>query len=489
MGGIMILSTFSDGVSGGSVRPSAIAGSWYTANPEKLSRELKGYLKEVDIATPEGKLAGLIVPHAGYMYSGKAAAYAYKLLEGTDYKRVIIIGPSHRSYFKGASLPPYDSYETPLGTVPVNRGICETFLEHPLFIETDAHTHEHSVEIQLPFLQVVLGDFEFVPILVGEVGLGDIKKIGKVISAVLDERTLLIASSDFTHYGPQYGYVPFADNVKDNLQELDGAAIKKISEFETEGFLTYVKNTGATICGRYPIAVLLEALSDCGRAELLTYYTSGDVLGDYSNSVSYAAIGFFGERADNPGQHSEELTTEEQKTLLVLARKTMELHVRGEKDLTKALAGLEITPVLREKRGAFVTIKERGRLRGCIGYVEPIKPLYQTVMDNAVNASTGDPRFAPLSPEEASRTTIEVSVLTVPKQIGDAGEVIVGRHGLIIEKGYHKGLLLPQVATEYKWTRDQFLVHVCRKAGLEDNAWREGAKLWVFSAQVFSEAE
>ena len=149
MGGVMVLSTFSDGDSRESVRPSAIAGSWYTANPDKLSRELKGYLNEVESTASKGVLAGLIVPHAGYMYSGKAAAHAYKLLEGRTYKRVIVIGPSHRSFFKGASLPSYDFYETPLGKVPVDRKACETLFESSLFAETDAHTYEHSVEIQL----------------------------------------------------------------------------------------------------------------------------------------------------------------------------------------------------------------------------------------------------------------------------------------------------------------------------------------------------
>jgi len=362
-------------------------------------------------------------------------------------------------------------------------------LQEPFFrIFPEAYKKEHSLEIQLPFLQESLKDFKLVPLIVGEVNGDEYEKIASSIRKFIDKETLLIASSDFTHYGFNFGYVPFKKNIRENLKKLDEGAVEKILKIDSNGFIKYQDSTGITICGRKPIAILLDILPKKAKAKLVSYYTSGDLMGDYSSSVSYATIAFFEPPAKKELQVSDvnELSKEEKETLIKVARKTLETFLSG-KSLDDITKDLNLTPKLKENRGVFVTIKKHGDLRGCIGYIEGIKPLYEAVIDNTINACSRDYRFPPMEKGEAKDVTLEISVMTPLKEIKSPEEIVVGRDGLVIQKGFNKGLLLPQVATEYGWDRDTFLAQVCRKAGLPYDAWKEGATIWIFSAQVFGE--
>lgn len=275
------------------VRHSILAGSWYPGTRDSLHTSVDSYLKQATPHVPEGRIYALICPHAGYQYSGKAAAYGYKLLQGKDIKRVVVIAPSHHMPFRGLSVLDVEAYETPLGEVLVDQDAGAKLREHPMIDSIpSAHSREHSLEIQLPFLQETLGSFKLVPIVVGQLRGDDYQNLADAIRPIIDESTLVVVSSDFTHFGPSFGYVPFRSDIKQNLSKLDGDAIENIVQKNFEGFRAYLAKTDATICGREGISLLLKLLPENATGEKLVYYTSGDVTGDFSTSVSYASIVF-----------------------------------------------------------------------------------------------------------------------------------------------------------------------------------------------------
>jgi AmmeMemoRadiSam system protein B len=275
------------------VRESPIAGSWYRGTKSGLTGQVDGFFEKVRDQRIEGRVLALVSPHAGYEWSGQAAAYGYSLIKGKDIRRVIILAPTHYVPYQGIAVSSYAYYKTPLGKVEVDRTVCDKLAKDPLFQgPREAEYREHSLEIQLPFLQQVLKTFKIVPLTVGEMKDEDYEKAAKGILPFVDGKTLLVASSDFTHYGRRFGYMPFTSNRKANLEQLDGKAIAFIVEKDAEGFLSYVKKTGATICGRRPIGIMLKMLPTGSKGRKLSYYTSGDLTGDFESSVSYASIAF-----------------------------------------------------------------------------------------------------------------------------------------------------------------------------------------------------
>lgn len=275
------------------MRRSTVAGSWYPGTKDKLAELIGQLLADAPAPAVTGRPLGLISPHAGIQFSGRAAACGFKCLQGRTIRRVILMGPSHYTYMHGIAVSAVGDYETPLGRVPVDRKICGSLAAASLF-QGPAHAElpEHSLEMQLPFLQATLDDFLLVPLVVGELERGDYGAAAAAIAKHVDAETVIVVSSDFTHYGPRFGYTPFRDSIKENLAKLDGDAIQKITDRDADGFLGYVERTGATICGSRPIGVLLNLLPPNAGAAQLAYYTSGDLLGDFTDSVSYAAIVF-----------------------------------------------------------------------------------------------------------------------------------------------------------------------------------------------------
>ncbi|MCD6386361.1 AmmeMemoRadiSam system protein B [Candidatus Sumerlaeota bacterium] len=502
------------------VRPCSGAGFWFPASPAELKREVQQYLNLAPKSSLPGTVVGIISPHAGYRYCGEVMGTVYNTVRGKKYKRVIILAISHSYPISGLSVLKVDAYETPLGEIPVDKEMRDALLKHPLFqTVAPAHTREHSDENQLPFLQTVLEPgWQMVSILVGDISPAEYDTAASLIRPFVDDQTLIVASSDFTHYGFQYGYVPFTKNVKENLYKLDGGAIDKIIAKDFTGFRSYLKETGATICGKNPISLMLKVLPEDATGKLLKYMTSGDVTGDYDMAVGYAGVVFYKPVAQQKEQQQKKsqekktekkpeqikqqpeqehhkviepeenkLTAPERITLLRLSRDALQSFLETGK-FTPDLKKYSITPALERKSGVFVTLTKNGRLRGCIGYVEGIKPLWQAVIDNTRNAAFEDPRFPPVKMKEFDDITIEISVMTPLRQIKSVDEIVVGKHGLVIEKGFQRGLLLPQVPVEWGWDRDEFLVHICQKAGLPPDAWKDpDSKLFVFSAQVFNE--
>lgn len=467
---------------------SQLAGTWYPGKPEQLSREIRGYLDPVQ---PQdiGNIIALLLPHAGYRYSGSVAAHAVKHIAGRTYSRVVVIGPSHRMALQDAvSIPDVSHIETPLGLIEVDRELAQKLWREPAFqSHPHAHMGEHSVQIEFPFLQEALGDFKALPMVCGQLDARSAEAIASVLLRHIDAETLLVISSDFTHYGHAFGYVPFHDDIPESLERLDFGAFGFIQKKDGVGFLDYVDQTGATICGRSPIAVLLAMLPDDAEVRMMKYETSGHSTGDWSHCVSYVSAVASG-RWNIPcsdGVHCEpelELSESDKIGLLRLARHTIEKKLGVESD-----CAIEITPPMQDIMGAFVTLHEHGQLRGCIGEIIPRRELYKAVEDQAVNAAFHDPRFPRLQRDELAEIDIEISALTVPHRVNSFADIEIGRHGILLEKGGHSAVFLPQVATEQGWTLEETLTHLCRKAGLGSNDWESGCRFQVFEAIVFGE--
>lgn len=468
----------------GTVHPCAGAGRWFPGDPEKLGRAVDSYLSGLPPALARPPVA-LIVPHAGYDYSGMVAGKAYATLKGRTYKRVILLGISHQVPLRGASVLRVDAYETPLGRIPVDTEAVDALLKCPVVKQLEAaHRTEHSVENQLPFLQRVLGpSFKMVEMLVGEMAADQRTMLADALRPLVDDATLVAVSSDFTHYGPNYGYLPFRDRVPEMLRALADAAVREILEIDVPGWDAYLEQTHDTICGRAGIGLLLKTFEpwDDVRGTQVAYETSGRLTGDWTNSVTYAAVAFW--------RAGEGLAREEQATLLRLARDTVAEFLKSGRPPAADPAKYDLTAALKTPGAAFVTLKNKGDLRGCIGHVIAAVPLYESVIENACHACR-DPRFTdnPITAKELPELSVEISVLAPPRRLDDPKKIQVGRDGLVMARGRSRGLLLPQVPGEQGWNQEQFLQGTCRKAGLPPDAWKDPqTEIYRFSAQVFGE--
>jgi hypothetical protein len=500
-----IFSACGGGASGQQVHRCAGAGRWFPANASQLRQSVERYLDAAKSDMPKGEIVALVSPHAGYEYSGPVAAYSYAAVRGRSYKRVILLALCHgMNYAPGLrtiSTVDLDAYETPLGSIPVDHECVKALLGGgALHSEPGAHMREHSDENQLPFLQVALKPgWKLVPILVGQVGEADLEAAAKALRPYVFGDTLIVVSSDFTH---------LSNAVAAEQNKMDLGAAQLLVAKDYRGFRSYLRGDQGTICGQNPLALMLKLLDQDCTGHLLQHRLSGDLTGDWSYSVGYCSIVYTtptkkpspAKTAEavkpaaesNPGaaglQSDKFLTAEEEQALLKLARATLVEWVgRGSKKMD--LSPFNLTPVLKRNAGAFVTFHKQGDLRGCIGYIEPIKPLHETVMDNARNAATNDPRFPAVTKDELDDIDIEISVMSPLRKVSNVNEIVVGKHGLVIKKGWNQGVFLPQVPVEQGWNLTQYLEGICRKASLPRGAWKEGAELLVFTAQVFGEKE
>lgn len=462
------------------VRASVLAGRWYPDEAGALRKEIDGYLAAVPPVASAYPVRALVVPHAGYRWSGPTAAYGYNAVKGKNYKRVVLLGPSHTAGFRGGSIAPVSAYATPLGMVSLDREACDRLLQSDIIHSfAQVHEREHSLEIQLPFLQVVLGDFQLIPVVIGQVIPADVVVLADLLRPLLTPDTLLVLSSDFTHQGPRFDYVPFKENVKQNVQRLDFAAINPILNLDARGFWHLLDQTQATICGRNPIQIGMMALPAQTQVELAHYTTSGEATGDYAETVSYAAL-VFRQRADY-------LDRKEQKLLLAAARMTLEQTFAAGKADAYTMPTDVISERLKDSKGVFVTLSRNGRLRGCIGQLEHKDPLYQAVPATVLLSAFGDRRFSPLEAEELATTDIEISLMSPMQSVPDWKTIVLGRDGIRLAKQGRSALFLPQVALEQGWSIEETLQNLCLKAGLPIDAWMEGCRFETFTAQVFGE--
>jgi len=336
-------------------------------------------------------------------------------------------------------------------------------------------------------------DFKLVPIVAGTCSLETISKAGAILGSLVDDQTLVIASSDFVHYGPNYGYTPFRGNIPEQIEELDMGAYEYIADLDSKGFLEYKRRTGATICGYVPIAILLSMLEKPVEAELIKYTTSGELMGDFSNSVSYLSAAFSGNWPKRAKVKEEEsvagLSEVDKKELLKLARRSLVYYLEKGRVPRESDLDVELSAAMKSYRAAFVTLKNGSYLRGCIGDIFPRGPLYKSVIRNAVNAGVNDGRFRPVTRAECDELVFEISALTVPKPVSSAQDIRISVDGVVLRKHGRTAVYLPQVAPEQGWDVGQTLTQLSLKAGLPADAWKEGASFLVFQAVVFGEEE
>ncbi|MCK4499748.1 AmmeMemoRadiSam system protein B, partial [Candidatus Babeliales bacterium] len=438
---------------------SMLSAGWYPKKKSLLQHTLTkqfAFAKKYFSLHKHNTVKAIVAPHAGISYSGIAAASAYKELllpngeKNSQYKQIIILTPSHTETFHGIALPDFTHYKINLGTIPVNIDAINSLKTSPLFnTHHTIYNKEHSLEIQLPFLETVLNDYSIVPLIVGSLEDVEIDLVAKKLETIINPATLIVVSSDFTHYGARYGYQPFPENAAANVKALDSILIESLLAFNRAQFEKTLNQTRATVCGKIPLSILLSLLGTKKlantTAELTSYYTSAHIKEskiqpkaadlfrplfdtNIEGSVGYAGIVFIEKR--HPSVH---LSGYEQQGLLTLARASVQNTF--DSTISLATAYPVITQRLRENRGAFVTIEtQTGALRGCIGRIETNEPLIKTIISMSKAAAFHDSRFSPLKKTDLKNIQFSINVLTKPQKIDSYKKIQLGKHGIIFEK-------------------------------------------------------
>jgi len=466
--------------------PTPYSGSWYPGDRSRLMALLEELFERSAARTGPGLLAGglgFIVPHAGLVYSGTVAAAVYRHLAQQSPQTVVVLGFTHRGSPPGAWIPAIESYQTPLGEVTVDRELARELLSRPGFGSLrEEILCDHSIEIQLPLLQRAVPEAAVVPIYVSSLSPAMRRQAAAALVEFLTPERVFVASSDFTHYGDAFRYKPFASDaaVARRLEKLDEGFIEAAGSLEPERFLEALEAERGTVCGREPIALLLEALRALPAAEdifqmTLDYQTSGEITGDYSHSVSYAALGYF-------PWSSFLLAEPDREILLESARATLRHYQQTGRP--EPIAPCGGSPALMRRLGAFVTLHQHGRLRGCVGRCTKPDPLAAAVPQLTLSAALEDTRFPPVRPEETG-LEVEISILSPMKWLPDPSRFRVHRDGGYLRTPTRSGLLLPQVAEGRSWTAQDFLDALAQKAGCPPKVYEDPqTKLFVFRAQI-----
>ncbi|MCK5218889.1 AmmeMemoRadiSam system protein B [bacterium] len=480
---------------GREVREPSVAGSFYPASPAELEQLVDKYIKEADAAVIKGRPVALLVPHAGYVFSGAVAATALKTIAGMDLDTIYVIGTAHHADRSGALTWQGQAFRTPLGEYPVDdRAVRELIRKCPdIRSWPAAWPREHSVEVVIPFLQKLAPRAKLVPLLMGACSGRECRSVARAVARQAGERqAVIIASADLSHYPSWQDAIRVDQAMIAGMLSMEPKNLDRINQ---EWMSRGIDQLACTMCGLSAVKTIIMAGKELGanQAELLQYINSGDISRDKSRVVGYAAMVFFKEadsvlakeKTVSPGDSGEELSPSRQAALLDMARSAVVQTLEKGRPVNP-----EKPPEwLLEKRAIFVTFKTGSRLRGCIGMTEPRLPLYQAITQMACAAAFQDTRFQPLTFEELPNIDIEISILSPLRRVQDAKKIIMGKHGVVVRAERRLGLFLPQVAQETGWSRKEFLNVLCsQKAGLARDAWQDPeTEIYTFTVQSFQE--
>lgn len=467
-------------------RNPAVAGSFYPADKSSLTKLIEGFFNSAPSVVTRQPLA-VIVPHAGYVFSGGVAAASFKQIDREKkFRHIFIIASSHTMYFNGAAIYPGGNFNTPLGKVPIDALSAELVKNNSVFTDNiQPHLNEHSIEVQLPLLQYWLkNEFSIIPIIMGGESEKTCHEVAQAIEPYLNEENLFVISTDFSHY-PSYEDAEKSDNSM--AKAILSNSSKNLLDTKMTNERKGTPNLATAMCGWTSVLTLLymtEKRNDIEYKEIM-YRNSGDSdYGEKDRVVGYFSICAIKNEVVEQNE-TFNLSDEEKKKLLTIARGTIENLIV--KKSSYPIDESILTPNMKVASGAFVTLKEDGELRGCIGSFQADRPLYRTIQSMAIASSTKDYRFKPVSADEVNKLEIEISVLTPMKKINSIDEIILGKHGIYIKKGMSGGTFLPQVANETGWTKEEFLGHCAQdKAHIGWNGWKD-ADIYIYEALIFEE--
>jgi hypothetical protein len=477
-------------------RPPIAAGQFYPLSASTLKAAVQAMLGDAVAPRPDRPIA-IVVPHAGYVFSGQIAADAYRQAGAHRYDTVVIVGVNHtEGGFRKVGICPGRTFRTPLGSVPIDEAFVAALQKEDsdCFPDANAHKAEHSVEVQVPFVQQVFPNAKIVPLVVGWPEQSLCVRLGRALASVAKDRSvLLVASSDLSHY-------PSASDASDvdrrTLQTIASLNADAVYQNEVGQSGRAVPNLATHACGTGAIVAVITAARALGatRGVVLSYANSGETIaGDPRSAVGYGAVVF---TAGEPGSDVTALKTpprddsplqpQDKKWMLAFARETIRRYLTTE---TLPLAR-GFSPRLQRNRGVFVTLKKRGELRGCIGHIPSDMPMVRLTGMMAFESAFNDPRFDKLALDEMRDLDIEISILSPPKSVSGPSDIVVGRDGVVLGADGRSAVFLPQVAPEQGWNRDQMLDNLCLKAGLPANRWRQsGVSFETFQAEVFDERQ
>lgn len=465
-----------------------LESSWYQTDPKLLKQQCK----ELDEAAQQQYQAhvdpkaikAFIVPHAGYEYSGTVAAAVYRLITKSSFSKVIILAPAHDASYKGVMIPTSNFYHIPSGTLMVAWRDLQKLIKKPYFIQGDkAFAQEHSLEMQLPLLHYYVKNVKIVPLIIGSINEQQAYAIAQELQSIIDQQTLVIVSTDLTHYGKRFSYTPFTDKISERIRQLDAQILSAIQDQTVKEFVALIKKTGATVCGTAPLMIFLalceqHAFGPHLESRLIAYDTSASQ-GDVDGSVSYAGLVFTSQQRESQPIENQ-FTQEEQKEFLVLSRKTLtSLYEPPQELLWLPL----LSHAGQEKRGVFVTLYDKDELAGCIGTVGPRYLLQEGIPWMTESSALHDTRFNPLTKEQLPTTRISLSILSDIRPIASYKAIKLGKHGIVLEYKERSALFLPKVPEEFSWDLPTTLAQLSQKAGLPSTAWQDPeARFSVFTS-------
>lgn len=475
--------------SGMITREPVVAGRFYPSSENELRNSLNDYFNNVEPHTVEGTVRAVIVPHAGYVFSGEVAAHGFNQVPANKiFDNIFILGSSHYAYFNGASIYNVGNYRTPLGKVKVNVELANELIDkYPCFsYEPEAHHKEHSLEVQIPFIQSHFKTVpSIIPIIIGTQQLSTIEKIAEALKPYFNKKNLFVISTDFSHYPSYLDAVQADENTANAIIKNDPREfLKAIKENKKQDF----ENLQTSICGWTSVLSLLHITEGQKNIEYtkVLYRNSGDQpFGSKDRVVGYYSLVITEKDNLSKTEKDFSLSEEDKKKLLEIARNAISTHAINGR--IPALEESKLSDALKTATGAFVSLHKYDKLRGCIGRFQAADPLYKVVQEMAVASAFQDHRFPPVTPDEIPELTIEISVLTPMKRIQNINEIKIGRHGVYMVKGSQHGTFLPQVATETGWDLEHFLGHCARdKAKIGWDGWKS-ADLFVYEAEIFDE--